>query len=134
MFHSVSLLSQAPLARGSRALPSVLFIHFFIILFSYSTFNPLIKVLFFVCFCFHLYVHVCMCESEMRQEHLMVFDRSTFWAEWHHCILYSTCIIHVYLKKNRIKIIMTKYVNFFLSQIGINQIIIIFMFGFHGNK
>ena len=25
MFHSVSLLSQAPLARGSRALPSVLF-------------------------------------------------------------------------------------------------------------
>ena len=24
MFHSVSLLSQAPLARGSRALPSVL--------------------------------------------------------------------------------------------------------------
>ena len=27
MFHSVSLLSQAPLARGSRALPSVLFHH-----------------------------------------------------------------------------------------------------------
>ena len=26
MFHSVSLLSQAPLARGSRALPSVLFV------------------------------------------------------------------------------------------------------------
>ena len=25
MFHSVSLLSQAPLERGSRALPSVLF-------------------------------------------------------------------------------------------------------------
>ena len=25
MFHSVSLLSQAPFARGSRALPSVLF-------------------------------------------------------------------------------------------------------------
>ena len=25
MFHSVSLFSQAPLARGSRALPSVLF-------------------------------------------------------------------------------------------------------------
>ena len=27
MFHSVSLLSQAPLARGSCALPSVLLVH-----------------------------------------------------------------------------------------------------------
>ena len=26
MFHSVSLFSQAPLARGSRALPSILFL------------------------------------------------------------------------------------------------------------
>ena len=29
MFRSVSLLRQAPLARGSRALPSVLFLVFF---------------------------------------------------------------------------------------------------------
>ena len=30
MFHSVSLFSQAPLARGSRALPSVLLKFFFL--------------------------------------------------------------------------------------------------------
>ena len=46
MFHSVSLLSQAPLARGSCALPSVLFLsffpfllyHFFLFLFHFPFF------------------------------------------------------------------------------------------------
>ena len=37
MFHSVSLFSQAPLARGSRALPSVLFLTFSVYL-GYSLF------------------------------------------------------------------------------------------------
>ena len=36
MFYSVSLFSQAPLARGSRALPSVLFIHGLAILFLFN--------------------------------------------------------------------------------------------------
>ena len=72
MFHSVSLLSQAPLACGSRALPSVLFILFFpsssnfflplspcsslfFLLLFYHSFSSYPFSIFLLCFLFSLF-------------------------------------------------------------------------------
>ena len=71
-----------------------LFIYFYI-LFRYINFN------FFLCFLsldfsliwsFHLYImSICVCVNWTIDIDLrMVLDGSSFWADWHHCILYST--------------------------------------------
>ena len=67
---------------------------------------------------------MCMCaiDGDLR----VVFDGSSFWADWHHSILYST-FIQVYLKKNTIRIITTRVYNFFQSLNVIDKIIVIFI-------
>ena len=61
MFHSVSLLSQAPLVHGSRALPSVLYIYYIpsplTVLFPVTRslrYQPIFHTLYFMLHCAHV--------------------------------------------------------------------------------
>ena len=53
----------------------------------------------------------------------VVLDGSSFWADWHHCILYSTH--HSSLPE--IRIIITRIYNLFQSLNVIDKIIIVFI-------
>ena len=75
-----------------------LFIYLFIYIFIYYV--RYIKFVFFLCFLsldfsliwsFHLYMSICVCVNWTIDIDLrMVLHGSSFWADWHHCILYST--------------------------------------------
>ena len=58
----------------------------------------------------------------------VVLDGSSFWADWHHCILYSTHHSSLPEKTNNtITIIITRIYNFFLSLTVIDKIIFVFI-------
>ena len=70
---------------------------------------------------------ICVCVNRTIDGNLrVVLDGSSFWADWHHCILYRH-FIQVYLKKNTIRIIMTIMYIFVQSLNVIDTIIIIFI-------
>ena len=65
-----------------------------------------------------------MCEIDIDLR--LVLDGSSFWADWHHCILYSTH--HSSLpEKEQIRIIITRIYNFFQSLNVMDKIIIVFI-------
>ena len=67
---------------------------------------------------------ICVCVNRTIDGDLrVVLDGSSFWADWHHCILYLTLI----QEKNTIPIIITRMYNFFQSLNVIDKIIIVFM-------
>ena len=76
------------------------FLSFFLyFLFIYLLFRYIISII-FLCFLsldfsmighFHLYMSICVCVNRTIDVDLgVVLDGSSFWADWHHCILYST--------------------------------------------
>ena len=62
---------------------------------------------------------ICVCVNQtIDGDFQSVLDRSSFWADWHHCILYS---IHHSSLPEKEHIIMTKNANFFQSLNVIDQ-------------
>ena len=77
---------------------------------------------------------ICVCVNRTIDGDLrVVLDGSSFWADWHHCILYSTHH-QVYLKKNTIRIIITRMQKKIQSINVIDQIIIIFIYSWLVSK
>ena len=112
----------------------ILFIYLFVSLFRYINFFMLFILQFFFDLTFSfLYVDMCMCESAIDGDLRVVLDGSSFWADWHHCILYSTH--HSSLPEK--ELIMTRIQKKILEpkcNLSNYNNIHIFMVGFHGNK
>ena len=88
-----------------------IFICVFIIRYNLFFFVMLFILRFFfdlVIFIYIMSIHVCV-NRTIDGDLLVVLDGSSFWADWHHCILYSTR--HSSLPT--IRIIMIRMYNFF---------------------
>ena len=71
---------------------------------------------------------ICVCVNRTIDVDLgVVLGRSSFWADWNNCILYSTHHSSLPEKKNTIRIIITRIFNFFHNLNVIVKVIIVFI-------